>query len=200
MSRKPSFCDRHSGQRVVDVGVEAGGDDQQPRLERLDGGLDDGAKGVGVHGVTGAGPQRDVHDGRIAGPRPARAGVERPLVERDEQDRVVAADDRLGAVSVMHVPVDDRDTLDAELRLRVTGRDDGVGEDAEAHGSIGERVVARRPYERETAHLDGAHGAPCRKPCRLPGGRAGRSCRRRASTRPRAPRCGRRSRRRARAR
>ena len=92
-------------------------------------------------------------------------------MERDEQDRVVAADDRLGAVSVMHVPVDDRDTLDAELRLRVTCRDDGVGEDAEAHRPIGERVVARRPHEREAAHLDGAHGAPCREPCRLPGGR-----------------------------
>ena len=66
-------------------------------------------------------------------PGPPRPGIERPLVERDEQDRVVAAHDRLGAVAVMDVPVDDRDALDPELGLRVARRDDGVAEDAEAH-------------------------------------------------------------------
>ena len=52
---EPVRGDGHAGQRIVDVGVEPGRDDQEPRLERLHRRLDDGAKGVGVHGVARAG-------------------------------------------------------------------------------------------------------------------------------------------------
>ena len=49
-----------------------------------------------------------------------------------EHARVVAKH-RLGAVSVVHVEVDDRDAAETELELRVTRGDRDVAEDAEAH-------------------------------------------------------------------
>src|SRR6185312_15116680 len=64
--------------------------------------------------------------------------------------RWVGPDDRLGAVAVMNVPVDDGDALGAVLLLRVTGGDDGVVEEAKAHRPVGLGVVARR--------ADGAKG------------------------------------------
>ena len=89
-----------------------------------------------ILGVPGAARERDVEDVparrvRATGPR-----VERPLVQGDEEDRVVVAHDRLGAVAVVNVPVDDRHSLDSELRLRVAGRDDDVVEDAEPHRAV----------------------------------------------------------------
>ena len=48
--------------------------------------------------------------------RPAGAGVERPLVQRDEEDGRVVPEDRLRPVPVVDVPVDDRDPPDARAR------------------------------------------------------------------------------------
>ncbi len=70
-------------------------------------------------------------------------------MERDEEDAVVVPEDRLRAVAVMHVPVDDRDALEPELALGDARRDGDVVEDAEAHRAAGERVMAGRPHERE---------------------------------------------------
>ena len=87
----------------------------------------------------------------VARARAAGAGIERPLVQRHREDRVVAAEDRVGAVAVVHVPVDDRDALESERVLGVASGDRDVAEEAEAHRAVGERVVARRPDEREPA-------------------------------------------------
>ena len=76
-------------------------------------------------------------------------------MERHEQDRVVARDDVLGAVAVVHVPVDDRDALQAELRLGPARGDRHVVEQAEAHRPLALGVVARRPREGEPAAADG---------------------------------------------
>ena len=85
-------------------------------------------------------------------PGPAGAGIERPLVQRDEEDRVVAAEDRLRAVAVVHVPVDDRDPLDPERRpardaprprIRRTGRSPSRGRGA--RGGPGGRTSAKPP-------------------------------------------------------
>ena len=66
-------------------------------------------------------------------PGPPVPGPERPLVQRDEENASVVAEERLGAVPVVDVEVDDRDPLEPELGLRVPGRDRDVAEDAEAH-------------------------------------------------------------------
>ncbi len=69
---------------------------------------------------------------------------------RGVEDGGIGPDDRLGAVAVVDVPVDDRDALGAMGALGVAGGDDGVVEQAEAHGLVGLGVMARRP--------DGAEG------------------------------------------
>ena len=54
---------------------------------------------------------------------------------------------------MVNVPVDDRDPLEPELGLRVARRDRHVVEQAEAHRSARQRVVAGRADEREPAAL-----------------------------------------------
>ena len=51
----------------------------------------------------------------------------------------------------MHVPVDDRDAVQPELRLRPAGGDRHVVEEAEPHRPFALGVVAGRPCERESA-------------------------------------------------
>ena len=90
-------------------------------------------------------------------------------MERDEEHRVVAAKDRLRAVAVVHVVVDDRDPREPELRLRVARRDRHVVEHAEAHRAVGEGVVAGRADQREAAAIDCLQGDPGREHGGLPG-------------------------------
>src|SRR5205814_6698397 len=85
------------------------------------------------------------------------------------QHGVVAPEDLLGAVAVMDVPVEDRDPLEPEGRLRVTGGDRGAVEDAEAHRAARERMVARRPREREASALDRLDGRAGGEESRLEG-------------------------------
>ena len=131
--------------------VEAGRDEQQLGLERRD------RRPRPARTPRGS-PRRRCRR-RAAGcssvspcsPGPAGARVERPLVERDEEDRRVVADDRLGAVAVVDVPVEDRDPPDAELGLRPARRDRDRVEEAEAHRAARLGVVPGRPREREAA-------------------------------------------------
>ena len=71
----------------------------------------------------------------------ARPGVERVLVRRDVEHGRVVPEDVLGAVPVVHVPVDDEHSL-AECGARRRGNGHVV-EEAEAHGPIARRVMAR---------------------------------------------------------
>jgi hypothetical protein len=70
-------------------------------------------------------------------------------VQRDEQHRVISPEDLLRSVAVMNVVVDDRDTF--AVGLHCTRGDRHVVEEAEAHRTVAERVVARWPDEREPA-------------------------------------------------
>ena len=91
-------------------------------------------------------------------------------------DRVVA-EQRLGAVSVVDVEVDDGDALEPELDLRVPGGDRDVAEDAEAHRRGLERVVPGWANQREAAASSTASDrTPCGKTSRLPGRRRSRTC------------------------
>ena len=121
--------------------------------------------------------------------RAARAGVERPLVERDEEDRRVVADDRLRPVAVVDVPVEDRHPAEPELRLGPARGDRDRVEDAEAHRAPRLGVVSRRPREREAAasgRLDRGAGGEQRGLVRRLGAD-------RVAVEPAAARCGRRS-------
>ena len=72
--------------------------------------------------VAGPGGQREVDEVVPLLVRAARARVERPLVERHEENRVVARDDVLRAVAVVDVPVDDRDALAGRARPAPSAR------------------------------------------------------------------------------
>jgi hypothetical protein len=133
------------------VRVEARRDEHELGREALHRRLDDAGEGVEVLVVSRSRRERDVDRRLRLVFRPPAAGVERPLVERDEQDRVVVAEDRLGAVAVVDVEIDDRHPLQPEPPLRRPGRDRDVVEEAEAHRPASERVMAGRPDEREAA-------------------------------------------------
>ena len=153
--------------------VEAGRDQYQLRLEAGERGLDDAVEGAEVLLVAGARAHRHVEGRRRLVVRPAGPGPERPLVQRDRQDGVVAAEDRLGAVPVVDVEVDDGDSLEIELVLRPASRDRGVREQTEAHRPLDERVVAGRPHEREAAPPHGLDRAAGGEEGSLVAGRRG---------------------------
>jgi hypothetical protein len=62
-------------------------------------------------------------------------------VERGVHQRGVVESELFGAVSVVDVPVDDRDALGEAVRDGVTGHHHGVVEDAEAHRAVAKRVM-----------------------------------------------------------
>ena len=77
----------------------------------------------------------------------ARSGEQRVLVGRDVEDVGVVPEDRLRAVAVVHVPVDDQDPL---TQCGARGGGNGhVVDEAEAHRPVGRGVVARRPHGHE---------------------------------------------------
>ena len=130
---------------------------------------------------------------RVALPRPAaevgrRAGpgIQRALVDARVEDLRGAVEDRLGAVAVVDVPVEDQDPLGAALGDRVGRRDGDVVEQAEAHRPVALGVVARRPQaaEGEAALRQQALGrrGPLRRPRAGPPPRSPRwrRCRRRS--------------------
>ena len=65
-------------------------------------------------------------------------------MERNGEHVRIAVEGGLGAVAVVHVPVDGGDPFKPMNRARMLDADDGVAEQAEAHGEIGQRMVARR--------------------------------------------------------
>ena len=111
--------------------------------------------GVQVGAPAGARRERDV-DVRTerAGPPASvdHAGVvrvEAVLVQRDRQRVRVVVVDPLGAVAVVHVPVDDRDPSEPGLRAGLLHRHRDVGEDAVAASPVALGVVPGRPDQRE---------------------------------------------------
>ena len=139
----------HLCQRVVLVCVEAGRHQDQVGREAGDRRLDRVAEHACVLLVSGPGRKGDVQRRRPLVERTAAARVERPLVQRDEEDALVVLQDRLRAVAVVHVPVDDRHSPRVAVVQQPPRGHGDVAEEAEAHCPLAERVVARRPHERE---------------------------------------------------
>ena len=133
--------------------VEPRRDDDEVGSECAHRGLDDVLERTPVVIVSRPGRQRNVEHTVSARAGAAAAGPEGPLVDRDSQDRRVFREERLRAVSVMDVEVDDCDPLETERGLRVTNGHRDVAEDAKTHGPSAERVVAGRPDEREPSAL-----------------------------------------------
>ena len=90
-------------------------------------------------------------------------------MQRDEEDAVIRAEDRVGPVAVMDVVVDDRDALEAERALRSSGRDRDVVEEAEAHHPLLQGVMSGRAHEGEAAVERSLDRGACREGGRLVG-------------------------------
>ena len=102
------------------------------------------------HRAVAARRQRRVED--IADPDlafKAAVGVQRRLVRTEVEHARIIFEDRLGAVAVVHVEVDDRHPLHAVLGQRMGSRDGDAVEQAEAHGSRAGRMVARWAHRAE---------------------------------------------------
>jgi len=141
--------------RIAGGRVEAGADDDELRPVLLERRQDDPLERSAIQAVAAAGGERHV-DGvslaialaalrGVAGPR-----IERELVGRHVEDVGVGVEHLLGAVAVMHVPVDDRDAVES-ARARVRRRDGRVVEEAEAHRLVRAGVVSRRSHESDAA-------------------------------------------------
>ena len=167
------------------MGVEAGRDQDQLRLEEIGGRQHLVLQQRHPFGLFAAGRDGQVDRESLAGAGAgvvavAGAGEDPALVDAGEEDVVAFAEDRRGAVAVVDVPVEDQDPLDRELGDRQRGGDGDVVEEAEPHRPVRFRMVPRRPPgaephlrlapDQRPNHRAGASGRPQR---RLPGGRAG---------------------------
>ena len=77
------------------------------------------------------------------------ARIERRLVGRDVERVRVVVEDRLGAVAVMDVEIEDREPRQLVYGARLQGRHRDVVEHAKAHGLHGLGMVAGRPHGAE---------------------------------------------------
>jgi hypothetical protein len=101
----------------------------------------------------------------VAGP-----WIKGPAMDREESDLFVAPEDLLGAVAVMHIPVDDQNAIESEFVDRQPGADRHVVKQAKAHRRGGTGVVPRRANETKGRRifpannpLDGIRNRPGRQ-------------------------------------
>ncbi|MDT4851905.1 hypothetical protein FQZ97_861140 [compost metagenome] len=144
---------QHPRQRVHAVGVEATGDHDQFRLETLQRRHDHPLHGVAIGVVAAAGEERHIE---VVAEPPAGApflhrtladGETVVLVDRQRQHIVAVKEDRLGAITVVHVPVQHRHAANTVAGLGGFHCDGDVRQVAEAHAAIGQAVVPRRPRQ-----------------------------------------------------
>src|SRR6202022_2001998 len=107
----------HAAKGVVHARVQAASDEDEVRSEALEGGDHDAVQCGQVRRPTRSGGQRYVDIRARAGAsadlldRPAPGWKEIFLVQRNTQHAGVSPERGLGAVAVMHVPLDDRYAL-----------------------------------------------------------------------------------------
>ena len=141
--------------------VEPGRDDDQVRHEAFQPRQDAGLHRVAELLAPVARAKRRVDDIVVNATLAdgAGAGKERHLMRRGIEHRRVGPENRLGAVAVMHVEIDDGDTFGAVHDLGVAGGDGGCVEEAEAHrcGHFG--MMAGRSHRHEGVAVAAVHHA-----------------------------------------
>ena len=148
-----------AAQRVARMGVEAGRDQHELRLELPADGRDHVLEQRQKIGVPQARRHRQVDgEARSTAPprilRGARARVVGILVSRDVQHARVVIETVLRAVAVMQVPIHDQDTAQAEPRAQILRAHGHAVEQTEPHRAVAFGVVARRAYQGEAVvHL-----------------------------------------------
>lgn len=150
--------ERHCGDGIADIGVEAGGNEDEVGGESDDG-VERRAKGGKVLRARGTG-----RDGPVADIRrnvgEAGAGVAGRLMDGGEEERTGGSVDGrgengFGAVAVMGVEIPNSHAAGAEVVVRVESGDGDVVEVTEAHRGIGGGVMAGRTHEGESGRAGG---------------------------------------------
>jgi hypothetical protein len=147
----------HLPEVVVAVRVEARRDEDHLRLEGLEPRHPLPVDQLAHRRSLGVGRHRHVDHVR-ARRHATGVRIERVLEVADHQHALVAGDDVLGAVAVVHVEVDDGHALQAVHVQRMARRHGHVVEEAEAHRLVARGMVARRAHRAEgVVHLAGQH-------------------------------------------
>jgi len=140
-------------ERIFAMGVEAGRNEQHLRRKGIQARqpvLIDQCAHVGATSACGHGQVQQVaRAGHVAAVR-----VMRMLEKADHQHPIVASNDVLGAIAMVHIEVDDRDTLQSMRCQCMACRDGDVVEEAKAHCRAVRRMVTRWAHRTEgIAHL-----------------------------------------------
>ena len=86
-------------------------------------------------------------------------GIKRMLVKAHHQDAIVTAHNVFGAVAMVHIEIDDGDTLQAMTRHGVFGRDGNIVEKTEPHGLVAASMVSGWTHcAKGVFHFPGQHG------------------------------------------
>ncbi|MNV35487.1 hypothetical protein D3C71_1269350 [compost metagenome] len=140
------------------MGIEAGRDQQQLRAEVVDRRQHLVGPDIAEAEATTARRQQDVADVADAALAHAARVREQPgLVGAVVGHLGVGLEDRLGAIAVVHVEIDDGDALQAIFVTRIGGSDGHVVEQAEAHRGAGGGVVAGRAHRAEGDRVFAEH-------------------------------------------
>src|SRR4051794_9127279 len=112
------------------------------------------AKGFDISSIAATRRQWDVDVVALPGPlaglaESARIGREEiVLMERNRECRWIGIEGRLGAIAMVHVPVDRGDTAQSVHFAGMQYGDHRIGEQAETHAETRHRVMAWRAYQR----------------------------------------------------
>src|SRR5712691_7184810 len=134
------------------MGIKSGGDDDQIRLEFRTHLIDCGSKHPLLFSRRGSGFNRHVQcvtraSANAGFAASARTRVPGVLMHRKEEDCWVVIENSLRSVSVMHVPVNNRNSLNLRITiLRIPSGYSNVIEKTEAHCTLWSRMVARRTH------------------------------------------------------
>jgi hypothetical protein len=151
--RIPALGHPHRRERVAHVRVEPRTDEKEVRIEFGNHGRDDSLECIAIDGVVGPAGKRHVHrvTGAVSGSeflRAASARIKGPLMQRNVEYGRVTVEHFLSAVSVVHVPVDDRDAF-GPCRASVRSGNGDVIQETEAHRRARPCVMPRWPHEGE---------------------------------------------------
>ncbi len=91
----------------------------------------------------------------------AGSRVKGPTMYGEEPNTGVVVKDRLRAVAVVNVPIDDENTLQAQRETRCSGQGNIV-EQAKPHRALGERVMSRRADEAQCLRIGAVDDSPYR--------------------------------------
>jgi hypothetical protein len=164
-----------SAEWIASERIEPGGNEDKVRNEAFGGAIDSTLECIDVLSAGETRGQRNIPDRTarsavIGGPSSRVPG---PLVHGDEMDIGLVLDERLSAVAVMHVPIDDEYPFETVVLPSVVRGQRDVSKEAEAHRAVEGCVV---PGWADRGKASWMYAANCEINRGEHASRSGRSC------------------------